>query len=133
MDQITDHPITTTVIKKPNRGARITAVIIFSGLCALTGACATGVASGSSASSSRNDSTLACEHFRNIAYDASNGLLTPTELRTKLKQVYSNAAIATPAVQLAAQRMVAASTSLNYTALGNAVEAMGSACTATGN
>ena len=47
-------------------------------------------------------SDLACVHFRNIMDDADKGLLTDNEFRSKLKEVYGDADIATPDVLSAA-------------------------------
>lgn len=73
-----------------------------------------------------DDSGLACRHFRNIAGDAAEGILTDAELREKLKEVDDNASIATPEVAAAARDMLAAATS--GSGLGDAVTAMGEAC-----
>lgn len=94
-----------------------------------------GAVSGGSDSqtTASNDSSLACDHFRNVAGDVSAGILTDAELRSKLQEVNSNAAIATPAVQAAATKMLRAATTGTIGELADAVEQMGSACRATGN
>lgn len=87
-----------------------------------------GSSTGDSGGSS--DSMLACSHFRSVAYDASEGLLTDAELREKLKEVYDDSIIASPRVQKAAQRMLREATAGNLSA--GAISAMGAACEAEG-
>jgi len=79
-----------------------------------------------------DDAMLACSHFRNIASDYSAGLLTESELRTKLQEVYENSVIAGSAVRSAAKDMLAGSTAGDDTALADAVDRMGEACVAAG-
>lgn len=81
----------------------------------------------------QDSSSLACDHFRNIASDVSQGLMTDAEMREKLKEVHDNSSIGTPKVQRAATAMLAAATSGDYGQLGNAVTRMGNACTAAGS
>ena len=96
-------------------------------VCVLFVGCG-GSSTGDSGGSS--DSMLACSHFRSVAYDASEGLLTEEEFREKLKEVYDNAAIASPRVRRAAQRMLREVTAGNLT--DAAITAMGDACRAEG-
>jgi hypothetical protein len=88
------------------------------------------VAVGCSESKS-DQSSLACDHFRNVAYDAGHGLLTIPELRNKVKEVYDDAIIATPEVQVAARNMLASVTSGDLSA--SDVTALGNACAAAGH
>lgn len=78
-------------------------------------------------------SGLACDHFRNIVSDVRAGVLTDAELRSKLKEVNSNASIASPSVQVAAQNMLAAVTQGRTDQLLVAVGAMDRACSAEGH
>lgn len=107
-----------------------------------------GGGSGGTTTSGRNTSgttsggdagaNLACTHFRNVASDAANGLLTPEEVRTKLQEVYSDARVSSsPGIADGARRMLAAVTTLiqgggsdaEYKA---AISAFSDACTAAG-
>lgn len=83
------------------------------------------------ATKAKDDSSLACNHFRNIAGDVTKGVLTPTELRSKLKEVESNASIGTPEVQHAATRMLSSSTAGGLPS-PESITAMGDACKAAG-
>lgn len=124
----TPAPIAPT--KKPmSRGVAIFIVVMFFALC---GACGVAIASGGSAGAS-DHSGLACDHFRNVSSDAANGLLTGLELRSKLREVYNNASIATPAVQTAAREMLALITTANDAGFVAALGDMDAACRATGH
>lgn len=79
------------------------------------------------------DSSLACDHFHNVAADYADGILTPTELRTKLREINDNASIATPRIQAAATAMLREVTSGTDDSLADAVREMGAACAAVGN
>lgn len=94
---------------------------------------AVGCSSSGSAPDPKEGSGLACDHFRNIAGDVSKGLLNDTELRGKLKQVNDDAAIATPAVQAAAEHMLRAITAKDNADLTTAIGEMGDACSAAGH
>lgn len=96
----------------------------------LLGACAT--EESDPAEEARENSQLACDHFRNVAGDASEGTLTDQELREKLKEVEDNAVIATEEVQEAATAMLRAITQGDAEALSQAVEEMDAACTDAG-
>lgn len=76
----------------------------------------------------RRGSRLACEHFRNVARDAADGIYTNEELRQKLREVDGNAIIGTREVQAAARAMLAAATQGDLSALGDAVSEMDQAC-----
>lgn len=79
------------------------------------------------------ESSLACDHFRNVARDIADGVLTDAEAREKLKEVHENAIIATPAVRSAARGMLAAMTAGDYEALAEEVANMDQACTDAGS
>jgi hypothetical protein len=83
--------------------------------------------------SARDSSSLACDHFRNIVDDVASGVLTNTEIRTKLKEVDDNASIATPQVQAAARAMLIGITQNDDESFAAGVRAMNSACSATGH
>lgn len=98
-------------------------------LTAMMGCSDTGVSGETSTEDSTEESTdssLACNHFRNVAGDYD--VLTPAELREKLKEVYDNSIIASPEVRSAARSMLAAATAGDDSALGKAVREMGAAC-----
>lgn len=81
----------------------------------------------------REQSSLACDHFRNIAGDVTEGVLTDEELREKLKEVDDNAVIATPEVRGAARAVLRAITQGAGEGLSQAVEDMDEACSAAGH
>jgi hypothetical protein len=58
----------------------------------------------------RDQSALACDHFRNVMVDVGDGVLSGAELRAKLAEVEGNAAIARPSVQAASRSLLAAVT-----------------------
>lgn len=105
-------------------------------LCAgLVATLADGSSSGSDSTDSDSSSgasasaELACEHFRNIMGDVSDGVLTDSELREKLKEVDSDAYVADEADIVAASRdMLAAATTGGVSDLTVAVTDMDSAC-----
>ena len=75
-----------------------------------------------------------CEHFRNVASDATKGLLTDAELRVKLKEVYGDAQYATSdGIASGAQEMLSAITSGDSAALSAAITAFDLACKAAGH
>lgn len=84
-------------------------------------------------STTDSDSSLACDHFHNVAYDAKHGLLTNDELRSKLQEVYENSSIATIQVRDAARHMLRAATAGDEQDLKVAVNEMESACRESGN
>lgn len=57
----------------------------------------TACGSSSTASGPAEDAgaILACDHFRNIMHDVASGILTDAELRDKMKQVNTDAQVAT--------------------------------------
>lgn len=102
---------------------------LVAGICTiiLMGACGDGSSSGGG-NEERSQSSLACDHFRNMAADVSDGVLTDSEIREKLKEVDENASIATPEVQEAARGMLSAITAGDYKALGRETRRMDAAC-----
>ena len=78
-------------------------------------------------------SRLACDHFRNVMRDVSDGILTPEELRGKLQEVDDNASIGTPEVQTAATDMLRAATQDEGDAFVTSVASMDSACESAGH
>ncbi len=90
-------------------------------------------ASSSSGRDGDASSRLACSHFRNVAGDASAGILTDSELRQKLKEVNDTAKVSdVSSVRRAAQSMLSASTSGSLDSLSSAVSSMDSACKSVG-
>lgn len=89
--------------------------------------------SESEAEKQKDGSSLACDHFRNVARDYADGVLTLDELRDKLKEVRDDSIIATPRVQSAATEMLAKITAGDLEGLSPAVTEMGAACGATGH
>jgi hypothetical protein len=73
-----------------------------------------------------------CEHFRNVASDAPQGILTDQELREKLREVDDNAVIATDAVRQGARDMLAAITSGTAREFSRAIRRTDRAWTAAG-
>lgn len=101
------------------------ALLLTLGGCAETG--------GSGGGDEVDQSSLACDHFRNVSGDASQGLLTDAEMREKMKEVHSNAAIATPEIRAASTKMLSAITSGELGRFTKAIGKMDSACTAAGH
>lgn len=79
------------------------------------------------------ESGLACTHFHNVMSDVLKGILTDSELRGKIKEIYDESGIATAPIQDAATDLLAAATSSNSDAFLSAVGKMDGACSATGN
>jgi hypothetical protein len=53
----------------------------------------------------------ACEHFRNVAGDMGAGILTPDEMRAKVKEVYESASVSKePGMAEAGQHLLSAAT-----------------------
>ena len=74
----------------------------------------------------------ACARFRSLAGDVAGGVLTPTEIRSRLKDIDDVAPVATPGVRVASRGMLAAVTQDDQAALDAAVRSMGQACDAAG-
>lgn len=74
---------------------------------------------------------LACRHFRNVARDFSDGVLTVPEFRDKLKEVDDDASVSEePGIASGARRMLAAVTAMDDAELADAVTDFGDACAA---
>lgn len=72
---------------------------------------------------------LACMHFRNVAGDASSGLLTDAEVRSKLQEVHDDARLAdTPEIRRKSEEMLAAFTQGSEGQAAEAVREFGEAC-----
>lgn len=80
-----------------------------------------------------SEAALACDHFRNIAGDASAGILTDSELREKLQEVYEGSVIAPDDVRSAARELLAALTTGTSDEFATAVTEMGAACERAGH
>jgi major membrane immunogen (membrane-anchored lipoprotein) len=83
--------------------------------------------------SAADQSGLACNHFRNVAGDIADGVLTDAEAREKLKEIDDNAVIATPRIQSAARGMLAAMTAGDIAKLTREARRMDRACSAAGH
>lgn len=81
----------------------------------------------------KRQSSLACDHFRNIMRDFGDGIMTTAELRTKIREVEGNANIATVEVQTSSRRALAAVTQDNADAFVAAVTELHQACLAAGH
>ena len=79
----------------------------------------------------RRRCTLACRHFRNVARDAADGILTGEELRSKLAEVErdargsEDAAIARTARELLATFTSGGDQAASIAAFGDACRALG--------
>ena len=80
----------------------------------------------SSSSSSSSGSTMACAHWINIREDVREGILSDSELRTKVGEVRSSAT--TPAVKEAATDLLAGITSHSKSGITAGYLALTSAC-----
>ncbi len=78
------------------------------------------------------DPSLACDHFRNVAYDVGEGLLTYGEMREKLREVYDNSFGTYNDVHSAARQMLSAATRQDEDRLVRAINKMDRACAAHG-
>lgn len=90
-----------------------------------------GGGSGDSAEEDTDDAPaeLACAHFRNVAGDASSGLLTDAELREKLKEVHDNARLSdTPEIRQHSEAMLAAVTQGDTESASDAISSFSEAC-----
>lgn len=92
-------------------------------------------ACGSNGSGSEGDASaeLACTHFRNVAADAGAGILTGSELRTKLQEVYNDAQVSLePGVADGAREMLAAVTEGDTQRFETAATDFSSSCSSAG-
>lgn len=77
---------------------------------------------------------ISCDHFRNVMSDEASGILSNSELRDKIKQVYGDSQGATAAgITSGAQAMLAAVTADDGTAFMAAATTFSGACDATGH
>jgi hypothetical protein len=104
------------------RRSLITAGLVLASLTAM----ACGPTSSSSKSSGGSDSTLACGHWDNIRGDVRAGILTDSEIRTKVSEVRSSAT--SPAVKSAATDLLAAVTSRSKSGITTSYAALTIAC-----
>lgn len=114
-------------MRTPMERLRILLVI---GLLVLSGC-------GSSSENGNGDASadLACTHFRNVARDYSDGLLTEDELRGKLQEVWNDARVSEHAAIVEnSRRMLADITQggIDHPDLPDAIDAFGSACSSLG-
>jgi len=110
----------------------ILATVAIAATFALTG-CSSSTPATTSPTIADDGASLACSHFRNVMGDASKGLLTDAELRTKIQEVYDSAHVsANPGIASDAQAMLAAATANDGTAFTNAIAAFSDACVAVG-
>ena len=108
------------------------AVIVLVALI-VVGAIVVGVISGGDDDEPDGGAQLACRHFRNVANDYSDGVLTLGELREKLKEVEDDARVSEePGVASAARELLAAATALDAAAMVPAIERLDQACTQAG-
>lgn len=80
----------------------------------------------SSSSSSANKSVMACGHWNNIKGDVSAGILTDSELRSKISEVRS--AATTPAVESAATELLSGITAHSTSRITSGAKALNTAC-----
>jgi hypothetical protein len=121
----------------PSKGMAIFGVIV---IVAVIGGCSamavnTDTSSSSSSSAGGDTSTQAsCSHFRDIASDMSKGILTDTEIRSKMQEVYDTASISLdPGIPDGAQALLAAATAGDPTALATAISAFSTSCSNVGD
>jgi len=81
----------------------------------------------------RDESSLACDHFRNVHRDIADGIYTDEELREKLKEVDDNAIIATPKVRRAARQLLSAVTVGTIKDVARGLDRMSDACSEAGH
>jgi hypothetical protein len=81
---------------------------------------------GSSSSSSSSKSAMACGHWGNIRGDIRSGILSDSEIRSKVSEVRDSAT--TPAVESAATTLLAGITSGSKTGITSGYTALNAAC-----
>lgn len=113
--------------KKQQQGCIVSVIVVIAALIII------GELSGGSKTETHDNSSEPCSEFRSAAHDYTLGVLTPDELRNRLKTVRADASVATAAVQRAATNMLSALTLGAGDAFASAITEMGSACAATGN
>lgn len=116
-----------------NRAGKIT-VWVFAGIVALGIYSSLNGGSGSGGGGSGDaGAELACTHFRDVARDFGNGLLTLEELRGKLQEVDSNAKYSSsPGVAAGSQAMLRDITQGDIGALTTDLGTFSAACQAVG-
>lgn len=90
-------------------------------LATTTAACGT-----SSSSSSAGKSVMACQHWNNIKGDVSAGILTDSELRTKISEVRD--AATSSAVESAATELLAGITANSDSKITSGAHRLNAAC-----
>jgi hypothetical protein len=128
---------TRPTTKAENRQAIIGIVVFIAllGGCGALASASNSTTSSSSTPSSGNSSTDAsCSHFRDIASDISKGILSDTEIRSKMQEVYDSASISLdPGIPDGAQALLAAATAGDPTALTTAISAFSTSCSNVGD
>jgi hypothetical protein len=83
----------------------------------------------SSLSSGDSSTRVSCSHFRDITSDISKGILSDTEIRSKMQEVYDSASISSdPGIPGGGQALLSAATAGDSTALALAISAFSTAC-----
>lgn len=103
-------------------------VLIITSLTLVTltiGACGTS-SSSSSASSGGKGSVMACGHWNNIKGDISDGILTDSEIRSKVSEVRDSAT--SSSVKSAATSLLAGITSRSKSEITAGATALNAAC-----
>lgn len=96
-------------------------------LTLLAAACGTSSKSSSASSSGgASKSYAACTHWNNIRGDISKGILTDSELRSKVSEVRSSASDST--VEAAATELLSGITSGSKTKIATGAQRLNSAC-----
>jgi len=95
-----------TTEKKSNPAGGVVACIALGVVILIViGAFSNSSSSSKSSSSGSNKSSMACTHFHNIVGDIKSGILTDSEIRTKISEVRDSAV--DPAVEKAATHLLA--------------------------
>ena len=111
----------------------VLATAVLAGSLTLTG-CSSSTPTATASTVADDGANLACSHFRNVMGDVSKGILTDTQLRAKIQQVYDNAQVSTkPGIATGAQAMLAAATANDGTAFTNAAAGFSDACVKLGD
>lgn len=119
----------------PSKGMTIFGGIM---LVAIIGGCGAMTSSSntntSSSGGSDNATGASCEHFRNIVGDISKGILSDTEIRGKMQEVYDTASISLdPGIPDGAQALLAAATAGDPAAMATAISAFSTSCSNVGD
>jgi hypothetical protein len=129
---------TTPAPAKPSKGMAIFGIVfwvVFIGGCSALVQNNTPSSSSSTSGSGGDNSTRAsCSHFRDIASDISKGILSDTEIRSKMQEVYDSASVSLdPGIPDGAQALLAAATAGDPTALATAISAFSTSCSNVGD